>query len=61
MDAQIAMVRRTVEAEVDGEGDRGPRRVVLVAIETSLHCVRMRMLLKCFGIGCYMPCSRAVF
>lgn len=36
VDAEVAVVRRAVEAEVDAKGNRGPRRVLLVAVEARL-------------------------
>ena len=34
--AQVAVVCRAVQAEVDGEGDRGPSRVLCAAVEADL-------------------------
>lgn len=36
VDAEVAVVGRAVEAEVDAKGDRGPCRVLLVAVEAHL-------------------------
>lgn len=37
MNTQIAMVRRTIEAQVDTKRDRGPRRILLAAVEADLR------------------------
>lgn len=36
VDAEVSVVGRAVEAEIDAEGDRGPGRVLLVAVEAYL-------------------------
>ena len=36
MDTKVTVVGRAIKAEVDAEGDRGPCRVLLAAIEADL-------------------------
>lgn len=40
VDAEVAVVGRAVQAEVDAKGDRGPGRVLLVAVKAYLHAFR---------------------
>lgn len=37
MDAEVAMVGRAVETEVDAEGDRSPGGILLAAVKADLE------------------------
>ena len=58
--AQVAVVCRAVQAEVDGERDRGPCRILRTAVETDLVGLLAPQLLEegvRFGLRGHSPVS----
>ena len=62
---EVTVVRRTVQTEVDGEGNRGPCRVLCAAVEADLISLLppqlveegLRLVLRCHGHdGREWPC-----
>jgi hypothetical protein len=62
MDTEVPVVRRAVEAKIDGERNRGPGGVILTTVKTGLRVANSQYGtssdVSCFVASC-SPCSPA--